>query len=347
MVEGDINCIKTPEILVKQENKSITLAERGSRGMKSISDQSSVEDRYGDIKISIDTGTYTITIDSYSNPETLKEVFSFVPTVMYDSSIGLDVIEEQGLLGTNYTSISRIAWIKQDELALTPRNVWIGTEDIPDKIKGLKVQTISTKALNFKNLLPVWYIYVPYAAFQNGHLKGICSKNDNTYYGDHTPNGSYIFYDTNYNGEEVEDSFAIIGRSNNVNVSTDVPTDENYIQAFQAFLIASPLVDGLFTIAVHKETDALVLVKCLDMDMSYYRNLLNIPESMVIPCKEGEYIKYPNIQEATTDAIMTTDLPDTDSSNENKEAMLKVLEQIAASMNESIEKLKGGNQTTN
>lgn len=340
LIEGDVNYIKSPEILVRCENKSITLAERGGRGMKSISDQSSAEDRYGDIKLAINAVTYTVTIDSYSNPKTLKEVFSFVPSVMYDSSVGLD-ISEQGLIAGSVSLLSSLVYAMQDELSLTPINVWIGTEDIPDKIKELKVQIIATKALNFKYLLPVWYIDVPYAAFQNGHLKGIWSSIQNNYYGSNTLQGSYIFYDTNYKGEEVEDSFAIMGTMNNANVIIPVTPDENYIQAYRPYLIVSPLVDGLFTIAVHKETDTLVLVKCLDMDMSYYRNLLNIPESMVIPCKEGEYIEYPNIQEATTDAIMTTDLPDTDSSNEKKEAMLKALEQMVESLNASIKRLKG------
>jgi hypothetical protein len=49
VVEGDENEINAHEILAKKENDNITLAAEGGRGIKSISDVSSAEKKFGDV----------------------------------------------------------------------------------------------------------------------------------------------------------------------------------------------------------------------------------------------------------------------------------------------------------
>lgn len=334
LIEGDVNYIKPPEILVKQENESITLAERGNRGMKSISDQSSAEDKWGDVRLimSLDNSSVLLIIDSYYNPKTLKEIFCFLPTISAYTSESLNIDS------VSYTA-TMFTW-EMESVVVTPHYSWIGKEDTVNLFKKLTGIYATYKVLNFKGMLPLMYFRIPYASFSNGKLKGIYSTGKNkSLISIRGVSSSFYFCHSNYKGEDTNDIFSIAGNTSKTTI--DDAMDESYVVVENSLLVASPLVDGLFAIALHNKTGSLVLIKCLDVDMSYYREQLNIPKSMVISYKEGEYIEYPNIQEANTDAIMTTELPYTDSTDESKNFLLKTLEQMVESMNATIKRLKG------
>lgn len=123
LVEGNVNYIKPPEILVKRENKSITLAERGGRGIKSISDQSSAEDKYGDVRLmmTMSSSGVSLIIDSYYNPKTLKEVFTFLPTISAYNSESLNI-------GSESATAAMCIW-EIENIIITPQCSWIGKED--------------------------------------------------------------------------------------------------------------------------------------------------------------------------------------------------------------------------
>lgn len=290
LVEGDPNLVRGSEILVNKEDKYITLATRDKGDMKSLSDFSSMEGRFYNIEVMYSSRNpeNTRVIKTHYNPDTLEKMFSNLPYISYDSSTG-------GITCfIRYTfSSSKIFnyCTGSDYLGST---VWLDRQESKEKIKEF-LNTLEpsqyTGYLYPINKLDGIRITM---AFRNGHFKGIIF-NDTAHFSYQeflsSPIGSSSVIFTNDKGEETDDSFGIVGSKTNPSTLT---IDGSYVTG-RPLLLISPLVNGMFVLGTFKGSKDLVLMNCLELDMKHLREVLGIPESMVIPCKEGEYIKYPNM----------------------------------------------------
>lgn len=328
LVEGDPNYIKNKEILVKKEGKFVTLAERQRNELLTLSSISDTGENYGDIKIAMVLyPTEGLKIDIIYNPDTLHAVAKKVPTLAYSSDYKCAEAFE-------YTIDSELFMLYFKDVEIAKDDKWFDRNILVNLIKDNVVSAYNYEVPGIKRLAPLIFFRVPFASFKDGILKGIGTTKENTKAGAKYPQ-NICFSSANYKGDSVEDKFEIAGYVENE--AMNVATDESYIVVKNSLMTFSPLVNGIFTIGTLAGTSDLVLINCMKMDLKFVREMLGLPESVVIPCKEGEYIKYPNIynfEETSTRARNTNSMQDT--LNENREMLLNILKKQVASLEAAI-----------
>lgn len=327
LVEGDPNCINNKDILIKKEDNFITLAERKKGRLQTLSNVSTTGKNYGMFKLAMETSSVpsVVKVTSVYNPCTLKEAFFTLSTLcMVDSESAIAVDEElSDSIEILYTSGARL-----------DKDVWLDKETIKNLIKENMVDTASELTLEFPGLkyfTPIICITFPFASFKDGLLKEVGSTK-NSYRMEEGWVYDIYFSSINYKGDTVTDKFDIAGYEKSK--AMDKATDESYIVVTSPILILSPLVNGVFVIGKLAGTTDIVLINCMQMDTKFMREMLGLPESVIIPCKEGEYIKYPNIYTPNTKEKSLSSIEDT--IKENKQVLLNILEKKVAQLKESI-----------
>lgn len=333
LVEGDPNYIKGKEILVKKEDKYITLAERKKIGLQTLSNVSTVGENYG-IATFKSTGTSMVAQAIY-NPSNIQEVFNPLPSLSYsiEDKQGVSIIRD--ILAELWGLLEHIPIIKIAEEAK-----WVDTDIIKSLIKDNMnfsyADTLSVDICGITVIAPMIQIRLPYAAFENGHLMGVGTTTDSSTL-EQIDFQDLHFSSINYKGDAVEDKFEIAGTTKNT--AMNVATDESYVVVKNAILLISPLINAAFTVGVLTGTSDLVLINCIKMDTSFMRKALRIPESAVISSKEGAYIKYPNIYvPEETNTRMRNSNSRNNSMNDVREMLLNVLKKQVASLEAAIKK---------
>lgn len=331
LVEGDPNCINNKDILIKKEDNFITLAERKKGRLQTLSNVSTIGKDYGMFSLTIITvfNHYDIKVTSVYNPCTLKEAFFTLPNLIMVDSEGAAVMD------INISEFTQLLYVPEKSI---DKDVWLDKETIKNLIKENMVDTTSELTLEFlglKYFTPIVCIQFPFASFKDGLLKEVGST-ENSYRMEEGGVYDIYFSSINYKGDTVTDKFDIAGVEKSKAMGK--ATDESYIVVKSPLLILSPLVNGVFVIGklagTTDMTSDMVLINCMQMDTKFMREMLGLPESVVIPCKEGEYIKYPNIYTLNTKEKSLSSIEDT--IKENKQVLLNILEKKVAQLKESI-----------
>lgn len=166
-----------------------------------------------------------------------------------------------------------------------------GNDTIPRDLKRVNEVPLMRLATNqfivlFKNGI-IQSVYGTRNGIDLGGIKDFLPN----YYGD-----PYFIINQNYKKEVVENSFNIISDEKETGYDlSDADLDSSCI-ATKAFLFVHPFINALFAIAIKTDTNTPVIINCLNVDTSPFRRVLGIPENKVIPCKEGEYIEIPVIE---------------------------------------------------
>lgn len=326
LVEGDPNCINNKDILIKKEDNFITLAERKKGRLQTLSNVSTIGEDYGMFRLAMETSSVpsVVKVTSVYNPCTLKEAFSTLPTFCMVDSESATAVDE------DISEDIQLLYIVKS----MGKDVWLDKETIKKIIKENMKSYTSELTLEFPGLkyfTPTICISFPFASFKDGLLKEVCTTSSNSYI-QSTFIDKVYFSNINYKGDIVTDKCNIAGGV--VNRVLNKATDESYIVVKSPLLILSPLVNGVFAIGKLAGTSDMVLINCMQMDTKFMREMLGLPESVVIPCKEGEYIKYPNIYTPNTKEKSLSSIEDT--IKENKQVLLNILEKKVAQLKESI-----------
>lgn len=305
VVEGPENELKAFEIIAKKENDYITLAAKNKKGgeIKSLSTFSSIGENYGDCIMAVNQDIYFIKTKLVINPKTLKDVFclDFIrksddkATISFFIQSSLDVY----LVDDSYLSADQSSWKDKDSIRQCLLNLCssYNSDDVEHKYIFNNIRAV-----------PLFFYISGQPedtsikfAFKNGCIQGaFANKGANmlihNMFTESTISG--IAVKTNYKGDEVQDTFHILGTS----VNTEVPyMDSSHIALCRPILLISPFVNALFAVAIKSDDNTLVLVNCLDINTSFLRKLYGISEYAVIPApKEGEYIEASLLDTADT-----------------------------------------------
>lgn len=262
------------------------------------------------------------------NPNSLQEAFCTLPTLFYDSDKVGKTIEDASLIEVTLN-------IFLPEFNISEENKWLDRDTIKNLLKDNLTfsESYLEKMPGVKTYISFLSFTVPFASFKNGHLKEISATTERYYVYTQSLTKA-CFSNVNYKGNNVEDKFEMAGyAANQVN---NITTDESYVVVMYPILFLCPLINGIFTLGTLAGTSDMVLINCIEMDTKFIREKLGLPESVVIPCKEGEYIKYPNIYVPDEAVGMTDAVSIEDTLNENRQMILDRLKKQVASLEEDI-----------
>lgn len=320
LVEGDPNLVRGSEILVNKEDKYITLAARNKQGeISTVSNVSTVAKQFANVGLFMNATTMEYIVRSTYTPTSLEEVFRPVPNIIYTNNsdtITFTIAEIAEVLSDLFGFINTL------DLDV---NVWTDRESLKEKIRESYI--LEGKPQSNHNNIPTagfatfWPAFI---GFKQGILQGASSIIGDEGGTRMVEVSSLSLNNSNSKGEKIEDTFDILGVGTPGNLP-NITIDDSYILACKPLLFISPFVNGVFVLAALQGTTNLVLVNCMSMDTGFMREELGVPESMVIPCKEGEYVKYQGkVEEQITRGRNSL----SDSNNiliESLQAMLKAL----------------------
>ena len=263
LVEGDPNYVKDREILVKKENKFVTLAERKKGGLQTLSKACSTVENFGLIysfQIDEDAGFPSSKLQTgiICNPDTLEELFKFLPYIRYNPKTN----EAEPFLFSRYYVDSYIPYTQFREKSGSHWKDKEYCQEILQDLVTLKLRPMENPI--FTHFLCHPYIGTTWACFKNGVLQGIWDTS-NIYLEPFEV--SSIFFrgcaSCNCNGEKVEDTIEIASSmpdSTLKDVDNKPATDETCLVCYGVPLILSPMVNGAFTIGKLSGTSTFVLV---------------------------------------------------------------------------------------
>lgn len=326
IVEGDVNIINDHEILLRKKDKdTLSLAKKTEQGIVTSYTPSLREDDIvsttlgqtyvpiydedGDVSYMIGTDIWIEVLNS------LQDVFSSIGNLyIYNDEIscnapyGYLTAACYYLLNLDEFHSKEGSWDKEDIKKLILENISTAASRETDVAY---VSTLECK----HNVCWVWVSLPGVSYFKDGILtKNVSSDSSYIQFSPVTniilKNNPQEVNNKNFKGEETKSLFKLLG-SNSITTTPPEDIDESYVAIQTEYLLMHPLLNGLFTLGTLNGTDTIVIVKCLDLDLSDLRKMFHIPESRVIPSgKEGDYWIYPNQSASVIASESTQSLDD-------------------------------------
>lgn len=318
IVEGDENSIGTHEILAqKEEGNKVVLLERNSEGkLVEISPNKfmflwSVKDPSHSTYEYIDNTLYAPSC-VYGEAEDLKQIFNHCIDRFYASSTSGTIMENSyymiGLPADLSGSFAKSIWVpclhKEEawyDLNMTRNIIKKGIESMLDNMYGTNIKYTEYKKFDVTccntGIIPIFLFmfhhYLPMAFDKSGVVQGFYNKlkEGGASFGTDYECENLKPINTNCKEEKVENNF-VIPYSVHSYKSEDFQSYE-YLNCTIACppLFVCPLYNGAFALfKPSNDSHKAVFIKCIDFDMKFWRNLIGMPESKVIPTKLGMQI---------------------------------------------------------